>query len=77
MASTRKRTERYQITPEAAIAGILALQVDVRESRIADEKGAVKAEVLLSIAGLSIEGAAVTGKKYDTVRMAIQRGRRK
>lgn len=53
LASTRKRTERYQITAEAAIAG-----------------------VLLSIAALSIEDAAVTGKKYDPVRMAIQRGRR-
>jgi DNA-directed RNA polymerase specialized sigma24 family protein len=38
----------------------------------------VKTELLLARAGLSIEDiSAVTGKKYDTVRMAISRGRTK
>jgi DNA-directed RNA polymerase specialized sigma24 family protein len=58
------------------MAGVLALLIDEREERTRDGD-AVKTEVLLSNAGLSIEEIAnLTGKKYDTVRMAISRGKK-
>ena len=78
MTSTRKETKKHLVPIEAAMTGILALLVDVRERACADDKSAVKAEVLLSTAGMSIDDiSAVTGKKYDTVRMTIRRGRAK
>jgi len=59
------------------MAGILALLIDEREDRTRISKDAAKTEVLLAQAGLSIEDiAAATGKKYDTVRMAITRGKK-
>jgi DNA-directed RNA polymerase specialized sigma24 family protein len=59
------------------MAGILALLIDERDDRTQDDKDAVKTEVLLAQAGLSIEDiSTVTGKKYDTVRMAITRGKK-
>lgn len=74
----RNGTERQPLAMEAAMTGILALMVDARERETRDEKSAVKSEVLLSNAGMSIEDiAVVSGKKYDAVRMAIQRGRTK
>lgn len=60
----------------AAMAGILALLVDERESRTKGDKSAEKTEVLLANAGLPIDGiAAATGKKRDAVRKAISRAK--
>jgi DNA-directed RNA polymerase specialized sigma24 family protein len=76
MATDRRSKERHQITPSAAQAGILALLVDARESRTKDDKDATKTEVLLSNAGLSIEDiAAVMGKKYDAIRVSLNRSK--
>jgi DNA-directed RNA polymerase specialized sigma24 family protein len=78
MPSTRTSREKHQPTTSAALAGILALLVDDREARIKDDKDATKTEVLLDGAGLSLDDiAAVTGKKYDAVRVSLQRNRRK
>ena len=77
MAASTKAQDRFQISPEGAMAGILALLIDEREERTQGSKDAVRTEVLLASAGLSIEEiATVTGKKYDTVRMAITRGKK-
>jgi hypothetical protein len=78
MAVDRRSKERHQLTTGAAAAGILALLVDARETRIKDDKLATKTEVLLDNAGLSLdEIAAVMGKKYDAIRVSIQRNRAK
>lgn len=78
MAGDRRSKERHQLTTGAAAAGILALLVDARETRIKDDKLATKTEVLLDNAGLSIDDiAAVMGKKYDAIRVSIQRSRAK
>lgn len=78
MAVDRKSKERHQLTTGAAAAGILALLVDARETRIKDDKLATKTEVLLDNAGLSLDDiAAVMGKKYDAIRISIQRSRAK
>lgn len=64
------------IPPGAAMAGILALLADERESRTKGDKSAEKTEVLLANAGVPIDGiAAATGKKRDAVRMAISRAK--
>jgi DNA-directed RNA polymerase specialized sigma24 family protein len=77
MAVRAKSLERSGIGLDSAMAGILALLIDEREDRTQTQKSAAKTEVLLSQAGLSIEEiAVVTGKKYDTVRMAISRGKK-
>ncbi len=77
MAARAKAQEEARIRLEAAMAGILALLIDEREERTRSQKDAAKTEVLLAQAGVSIdEIAAVTGKKYDAVRMAISRGKR-
>ena len=77
MASNAKTPERPGISSDSALAGILALLIDEREERTGDQPTGVKTELLLAQAGLSIdEIAAVTGKKYDTVRMAISRGKK-
>lgn len=77
MATKAKPQDRSAIGTERAMAGILALLIDEREERTRDKKESVKTEVVLAQAGLSIEDiAAVTGKKYDTVRMAIARGKK-
>lgn len=74
----RKAKERHHITSGAAAAGILALLVDAREARTKDDREAVKTEVLLDNAGLSIEDiAAVMGKKYDAIRVSLNRSRSK
>ena len=76
MATKPKVQDRSGISPSGAMAGILALLIDEREERTRG-KDAVKTEVLLANAGLSIdEIAAATGRKYDTVRMAIARGKK-
>jgi DNA-directed RNA polymerase specialized sigma24 family protein len=78
MPTTRRSQERHQLTTSAAAAGILALLVEARESRIRDDKDAVKTEVLLDSAGLSLDDiASVMGKKYDAIRVSLQRSRRK
>lgn len=76
MASERKSTMRPHITTGAAAAGILALLVEARETRIKDDKQATKTEVLLDRAGLSLDDiAAVMGKKYDAIRVSLQRNK--
>lgn len=78
MASDRKAQERIQITSGTAMTGVLALLVDARETRVKEDKEATKTEVLLWNAGLSIEEiAAVMGKKYDAIRVSLQRNRSK
>ena len=77
MATRAKPQSQSGIRLENAMAGILALLIDERDDRTQDDKDAVKTEVLLAQAGLSIEDiSTVTGKKYDTVRMAITRGKK-
>lgn len=78
MAVAGKAKEKHQVSSDAAVAGILALLVEGRETRVKDDKGATKTEVLLSNAGLSIEDiAAVTGKTYDAVRVSLNRANKK
>ncbi len=40
MAVTSKSKEKHQISPDAAVAGVLALLVDAREARTKDDKDA-------------------------------------
>jgi DNA-directed RNA polymerase specialized sigma24 family protein len=72
-----KTTQRDPwVTADTALAGILALLVDEREARVAEEKNAEKTEVLLAKAGLAApEIAPLVGKNADAVRKTIQRGR--
>ena len=78
MPSDRMSKDRAHITSGAATAGLLALAVDEREARTKDDKDAVKTEVLLWNAGLSIEEiAALMGKKYDAIRVSLQRSKAK
>lgn len=78
MAADRKSKERHHITSGSAVAGILALLIDARESRTKDDKEAVKTEVLLFNAGLSYEDiAALMGKTYDAIRVSLQRNKAK
>ena len=76
MAAESRTQNRSAISLESAMAGVLALLIDEREERTRNGD-AVRTEVLLSNAGLSIEEIAnLTGKKYDTVRMSISRGKK-
>lgn len=78
VASERKSKDGRQPTTGAAAAGILALLVDAREARVKDDREATKTEVLLDSAGLSIEDiAAVMNKRYDAVRVSLQRNKAK
>lgn len=78
MAPTKRNEDGQRIPPESALAGILALLVEERESRVVNDKDAKKTEAVLAAAGLTNESiAAVTGKKPDAVRKAIQRARGK
>jgi hypothetical protein len=78
MAATKQTSNQPAVGADVALAGILALLIDEREERTQGQKDAVKTEVLLARAGLSIEAiSAATGKKYDTVRMAISRDQKK
>lgn len=78
MSVDRRAKERRNIASGASLAGILALLVDARETRVKDDKDAVKTEVLLSDAGLTIEDiAALMGKRYDAVRVSLTRNKRK
>jgi hypothetical protein len=77
MPPARKSKEKHQLTTGAAAAGILALLIDAREARVKDDKDAAKTEVLLDNAGLSLDDiAAVMGRKYDAIRVSLQRSRR-
>jgi DNA-directed RNA polymerase specialized sigma24 family protein len=78
MASKPKGPDRTRIGAENALAGILALLIDERESRTRDDKEAMRTEVLLAQAGVSVEDiATATGKKSDTVRKVITRSKAK
>jgi hypothetical protein len=78
MARPRSGDGQAKSGQEAALAGVLALLVDERERALQDDKSAVKTEVLLDNAGLSLEAiAAVTGKNYNAVRMTIARSKGK
>jgi hypothetical protein len=58
------------------MAGVLALLVDEREHRTKEDKTAARTEVLLANAGVPVEDiVALTGKKPDAIRKAIQRAR--
>jgi len=75
MAKSKEEQDDAVLLVNSMMRGILALLVDARERATIDDKGIMKTEVLLSQAGMSIEGISqVTGKKYDAVRMAIKRG---
>ena len=78
MAATKKTPEQHRIAPDAAILGVLALLIDARESRTADDTKAERTEVLLARVGLSVDDiAAATGKNRDAVRMMITRRKAK
>jgi hypothetical protein len=78
MASAGRELNRHEIEASKAMAGILALLIEEREERLAGDKDATKIEVLLAKAGLSNDDiAAVTGKKPDAVRKAIERAEAK
>jgi len=78
VAVTSRSKEKHQISPDAAVAGVLALLVEARESRTKDDKSAVKTEILLANAGLSNDDiAAVTGKTADAVRKTLERANKK
>ena len=62
----------------AALKAIVALLVEEREERLKDARDAVKVEVLLTNAGLSVSDiVAITGRKPDTVRKALSRAKAK
>ncbi len=74
-ALARPRTQTH-IPADAALSGILALLVDEREERVKEDKAAAKTEVLLGKAGVPVENIqALTGKKADAIRKAIQRAK--
>jgi antitoxin component HigA of HigAB toxin-antitoxin module len=78
LAVTKKTQEQTRISSDAALAGVLALLIDARESRVVTDKSVERTEVLLARAGLTIDDiAAVTGKKRDAVRMLLQRRKAK
>jgi DNA-directed RNA polymerase specialized sigma24 family protein len=69
-------TEQEGVGLEGVMRAVLALLADERESRIANDKDARKTEMLLADAGFSIgEIATLLGKKYDTVKATLRRGR--
>lgn len=60
------------------LLAILALLVDERESRVADQPGARRTELVLSTAGLDAAViAALLNKQVAAVRMAIYRAGKK
>jgi hypothetical protein len=74
MAVKTKSNDEQRISPDAAMLGVLALLIDEREQRIANEKGAERTEVFLARVGLSVDDIALaTGKKRDAVRMMLAR----
>jgi DNA-directed RNA polymerase specialized sigma24 family protein len=78
MALDGQGQDTNQAATERWLAGILAVLVEAREQRLDGDKDAMKIEVLLSRAGLSNEDiAAMTGKKADTIRVALHRAKGK
>ena len=76
MASTARPLTQTHITADAALSGILALLVAEREERVKEDKNAAKTEVLLGKAGVPVENIqALTGKKADAIRKALQRAK--
>ena len=66
---TTKKAKDVQVSAESALAGILALLIEERERRTAEEKDSVRTEVLLASAGMSLdEISAVTLRSYNDVR---------
>lgn len=65
------------LSPEVALTGLLALMVDERESRLADDYQPRKTVSLLSDAGLGVdEIAQVVNKNSPAVAKAIQRDKK-
>jgi hypothetical protein len=78
VAPPKSSHDKHQISPDAAVAGVLALLIDARENRVKEDKEAVKTEVLLSNAGLSITDiAALMRKEYGTIKASLRRSRGK
>jgi hypothetical protein len=76
VAPTARSRIPTHISADAALSGILALLVDEREKRVKEDKTAAKTEVLLGKAGMPIENIqALTGKKADAIRKALQRAK--
>jgi hypothetical protein len=76
MTTTARSRTKAHLTADAALSGILALLVDEREERVKDNKKAAKTEVLLGKAGVPIDNIeALTGKKVDAIRKALQRAK--
>lgn len=76
MAATKREPERRRSSSDATMAAVLALQIDRREREVAEDRNAVKTELLLARAGLPPEEiAALTGKSLDAVRKTIQRAK--
>jgi DNA-directed RNA polymerase specialized sigma24 family protein len=76
MAAGSRPDDGQPIQAHAALMGVLALLVDAREQRIANDRDAVKTEIVLSRVGMSAEDIAIVmGKKRDAVRMAISRAK--
>jgi DNA-directed RNA polymerase specialized sigma24 family protein len=60
------------------MTGVLTLLIDEREARTKEDRESAKTEVLLARAGIPVEDiAALTGKKPDAIRKAVQRARRR
>lgn len=71
-----KKAEAFRLDSDKALTGILAVLVADREERLSDRSEPRKTEVVLAEAGLNYaEIAALTGKKYEAVKMSIRRSR--
>jgi DNA-directed RNA polymerase specialized sigma24 family protein len=72
--STTKSKQPIELPHEKAAAGLLALQLEDRETRIDQKHEPRKSEVVLAGAGLSnAEIAALLGKQPNAVGMTISR----
>ena len=73
-ATTKKQKKPLELAHDKAAAGLLALQLEDRETRIDQKHEPRKSEVVLSGAGLSnSEIAALLGKQPSAVGMTISR----
>jgi DNA-binding NarL/FixJ family response regulator len=78
MPVTKKQKKPLELPHEKAAAGLLALQLEDRETRIDEKHKPRRSEVVLSAAGLNnSEIAALLGKEPNTVRMTITRATKK
>lgn len=76
MAAGSRSDDGQPSQAHEALMGVLALLVDTREQRIANDRDAVKTEIILSRVGMSAEDIAIVmGKKRDAIRMAISRAK--